>query len=146
MDDNNDCITKLVEYNHSFFLFDPNKKSSPYNLDDDDDYDWDTKISSTASIASKKELIKALALSRNVVEVELDNDNNIANILDTGEGTDNSDNEQETSSATSGSNNMGDTRTGGANNMGGSTNTIDDTRTGIVVIVVIIFIITRRTT
>ena len=30
MDDNNDCNTKLVEYNHSFFFYDPHTKSSPY--------------------------------------------------------------------------------------------------------------------
>ena len=29
MDDNIDCITKLMEYNHSYFFYDPYTKSSP---------------------------------------------------------------------------------------------------------------------
>ena len=63
MDEDANCNTKLVEYNHAFFFYDPDTKSSPYNLDEDD-YDWKSKTSSTAPIStapitSRNELIKA---------------------------------------------------------------------------------------
>ena len=99
MDDDIDCITKLMEYHSSFFFYDPGTKSSPYSLDEDDEYAWDTK-SSASPITSGKELIKALALSGNLVEVELDNNNKNDNILDCGEGTDITDDDNGNSNGT----------------------------------------------
>ena len=52
MDEDAKCNTKLVEYNHAFFFYDPNTKSSPYNLDEDD-YDWKSKTISTAPISTR---------------------------------------------------------------------------------------------
>ena len=112
MDDNNNCISKLVvEYNNSFFFCDPDTESSPYSLDKDDEYVWDTK-SSASPITSRNKLIKALALSWNLVEVDVDNNNDSNSIFICGEGTDITDDNNSDSNAR-----------GGSNNTGGSTDT-----------------------